>query len=90
MKGQESQTGAGVPGRPLTLKPLRWPGFQGHPYPHLSNGALFLPVTVHMQDYQGLKEHWSLVSGAVEDGRIFAFGDILPYGEMKRYLRINR
>ena len=47
-------------------------------------------MTVHMQDYQGLKEHWSLVSGAVEDGRIFAFGDILPYGEMKRYLRINR
>ena len=47
-------------------------------------------MTVYMQDYQGLKEHWSLVSGAVEDSRIFAFGDVLPFGEMKRYLCIKR
>lgn len=49
-----------------------------------------MPVTVYMQDYHGLKEHWSLVSGAVEDVRIFAFGDVQPCGETKRYLCIKR
>lgn len=47
-------------------------------------------MIAYMQDYQGLQEHWSLVSGAVEDGRIFAFANVQPYEEMKRYLCIRR
>ena len=45
MKGQESQAGAGVPGRPLTLKPLRWPGFQGGPIPKSAHGLFLWNIT---------------------------------------------
>ena len=47
-------------------------------------------MIAYMQDYHGLQEQWSLVSGAVEDGRIFAFGNVQPYEEMKRYICIKR
>ena len=45
MKGQESQAGAGVPGRPLTLKPLRWPGSQGGPIPKSAHGLFLWNIT---------------------------------------------
>ena len=42
VKGQESQTGAGVPGRSLTLKHLRWPGSLGVQLPRA-----VLPKSAH-------------------------------------------